>query len=209
MKKIDIVLRFNRPGYIAQPYWTEMYHVIEITKKSGLNRQRSETARSAALKQHLESIGMTLDDFRKLEERAQRPFHQDEDGNIVIKTITECLVEAAMTAKSGIRLMVGSSIRTALHVSPFVTNKKAPDGVWERFAVVTVGSGAKASNQRGLRRSPFIAEFDATGSISFEESLVDPDRLHKFLQYAGANVGVGASRKMGYGRFTVSEFKGS
>jgi len=36
--------------------------------------------------------------------------------------------------------------------------------------------------------------------------MVRPETLKKALEWAGEWVGIGASRKMGFGRFTITEF---
>jgi hypothetical protein len=95
------------------------------------------------------------------------------------------------------------NLRVAVRASDFVTTKYAPDGNWERFAVVTIGTGAKASNQRGYRSNAYICDFRATGSLDVEPEMVEPDALLRLLEFAGRVVGIGASRKMGWGRFTV------
>jgi hypothetical protein len=90
--------------------------------------------------------------------------------------------------------------------------------LWERFAVVSSGTGAKLSNQRGLRRSLFIGAeppddclptgpVNAHGTIGINETMVRPEVLAKALDYAGESVGIGASRKMGWGRFVVRKFE--
>ena len=83
------------------------------------------------------------------------------------------------------------------------TGKSKPDGAWERFAVVSAGTGAKLSNQRGFRSNDYIRQFSGRLTIEFDASLADQSRVRDFITYAGREVGIGASRKMGWGRFTV------
>ena len=78
--------------------------------------------------------------------------------------------------------------------------------MYERYATVTSGTGAKLSNQRALRKSDYICDFEATGSVSINPDYVNPETLHKAIVWGGENVGIGASRKMGWGRFEVREF---
>ena len=47
-------------GYIAEPYWPEMYEYINITKESGMNRARSAANRRKALEEHLRANGSLL-----------------------------------------------------------------------------------------------------------------------------------------------------
>ena len=73
------------------------------------------------------------------------------------------------------------------------TAKTAPDGVWERFATVTSGTGQKLSNQRALRADPYIEDTDATGVIGIDETAIRPEVLWKALTWAGVHVGIGAA----------------
>jgi hypothetical protein len=53
----------------------------------------------------------------------------------------------------------------------------------------------------------FIADFEAVGTLGyFPDEIRNPDELPDFLAYAGQRIGVGASRKMGCGRFVVKAF---
>ena len=80
-------------------------------------------------------------------------------------------------------------------------------GVAAVIAMVTLGTGQKASNQRGLRESPYIADFTATGTIGVDEGFVDPKAVKEAIAWGGQFVGIGASRKMGWGRFELRAFK--
>lgn len=108
-------------------------------------------------------------------------------------------------------------VRTMLRVSAWTTDARPDDAhVWERYAVVTAGTGAKLSNQRALRRNLFVGAnppdgeptkpVTATGTITLDPEMVKPDVLANALVWAGQWVGIGASRKMGWGRFTVVGF---
>jgi hypothetical protein len=78
------------------------------------------------------------------------------------------------------------------------------DGVFERFVTVTSGTGAKLSNQRALRSNEYIANFQSDMALSFSEDIVAPERVRKFWEFVGRDIGVGASRKLGWGRFEVT-----
>jgi len=200
---MNITLTFKEPGYIEHPYWPEQYRKIEIDKKSGINRARTEANRRKALEAYLVEVGMTLDQYKELCAMAARPFHSNGSGHIYIpqEKILSCLVNANDVAPSKMRIQ---NLRVAVSASNFKTTKAAPDGVWERFAVVNMGSGAKASNQRGHRANAYIKDFDAVGTIECVEEMVDPKAVVELLKFAGRVVGIGAARKMGWGRFTLS-----
>jgi len=200
---MNITLNFAEPGYIEHPYWPEMYRRIEIDKRSGVNRARTDANRRKALEAHLVEIGMALDDYKALCVLADRPFHSNGSGHIYIPSekILAALVNANDVAPSKMRIQ---NLRVAVSASNFKTTKTEPDGVWERFAVVTMGSGAKASNQRGHRANAYIKNFTAAGTIECVEEMVEPKAVLELLRFAGRAVGIGAARKMGWGRFTTS-----
>lgn len=201
---LKLNLQFAKPGYIEHPYWPEMYERIEIDKKSGVNRARTDANRRRALEAYLSEINMTLDQYKALCDAANKPFHTYENGNIYIPAdkVIACLVHANNVAPAKNRI---PNLRTALNASDFVTSKTEPDGEWKRFAVVNLGNGAKASNQRGFRSNAYISNFNAVGTIQVEPVMVDPEAVNNLLRFAGRVAGIGACKKMGWGRFTVEE----
>lgn len=216
MNSLEITLRFGQPGYIADPYHAERFKLIEIQKQSGMMRTRSEANRRRALEDHLRANGMTLADYQELERAASRPFFtaptpspppsptppSTPTPTIIIPSdrLLSCLVNANDVAPARRRI---PNLRCAIRATDFVTNRHEPDGVWERFAVVT-GAQGKLSNQRAMRRNAFIRDFTATGTLSHDPEMVKPDTILELLRFAGLNVGIGASRKMGWGRFEVT-----
>jgi hypothetical protein len=201
MLKLSLV--FTEPGFIAHPYFPEVYKLIQIEKESGVNRARSDANKRRALEAYLTEKGMTLDHYEDIKSRAARPFATSDSGEIIIESdkILSALVNADDVAPRNMRI---DSIRTTLRASDFLTGKNAPDGVWERFAVVRSGTN-KLSNQRGFRSSAYISNFTADGTIEYDAEMVNPKTVVALLQFCGRKVGIGASRKMGWGRFTVEE----
>lgn len=205
---IDIEIYFPK-GYIANPYWPELEKLINIQKESGMKRARSAANARAALEQHLKSLDMTLAAYEDLERLAKRPFYTDSDSNIVIPGhhFYGMLVASADTIRAAGRACPPEQVRVRLDASDLSTGKTEPDGVWSRFVTVTSGTGAKLSNQRALREDFYIEDFTAKGSIGFSPEFVRPDTLRTMLEYGGQNIGIGASRKMGWGRFEVVRFE--
>lgn len=217
---ISYQLEVEIHSYIADPYWPERERVINIQKESGMNRARSSANARKALEEYLRANEMTLADYDALVALAERPFYTLDGGGpedtIVIprKQVTAMLVAACDTARAAFRPCPPEQVRVALRTSEWRTNCTVSEAQpWERFVVVSSGTGAKLSNQRGLRRSLFIGADPpddcqptkpvvATGTISINETMVRPETLAKLLEYAGESVGIGASRKMGWGRFT-------
>lgn len=204
--QILITLKFDK--YIADPYWPAQEKVINIGKQSGVNRCRTQEKRDQVLRGHLTKIGMSMEEYRALEAEAARPFYLGDDGAIVIPEhqIYGCLVQTARQATGSVRVCAPEQVRTLLRISNWLTPRRQPDGVFERFVRPMDAKGA-LSNQRSLRSDPFIKDFSATGTLSFDPSVVNEKRLREYVAYAGRETGVGACRKMGYGRFTVADFQ--
>jgi hypothetical protein len=207
MQTMTISTYFER-GYIADPYWPARARLIDIQKQSGLNRARSAANRRKALEEWLNANSMTLADYEALEAKSNEPFYRDGQGNIVIpeNQILSFLVATCDEARSATRPCDPNQVRSRFIAGAWSTGKTKADGVWERFATVSAGTGQKLSNQRGLRRSEYIEKFEAQGSISFDPDYVDPKTLERALAWGGQFVGIGASRKMGWGRFELRSF---
>jgi len=206
MLDYDVVIHFAK-GYIGHPYWPEMARVIDIQKSSGMNRAKSAANRRKALEGYLTANGLTLADYENLEKLSKRPFYMNGKAIIIPSLhMTSFLVATCNAARAAMRPCDPEQVRARFQVSDFATAKKEQDGVWSRFVTVTAGTGAKLSNQRGLRENPYISNFDATGVIIFDEEFVDPQTLETALRWGGQYVGVGASRKMGWGRFDLIGF---
>jgi len=195
-------------GYIADPYWPEIAKLIDIQKQSGMNRAKSSANRRKSLEEHLRANGMTLAEYEALEAKAKRPFYMETSGIVIPENqVMSFLVATCDEARSASRPCAPEQVRSRFVVTSWQTGKQAPDGVWERFATVSSGTGQKLSNQRGLRSSPYIEKFDATGRIQFDDDFVKPDVLRNALDWGGTFVGIGASRKMGWGRFSLTQFE--
>jgi hypothetical protein len=207
-------------SYIAHPYWPERERLINIQKESGMNRARSAANRRKALEEYLRGEGMTLADYDALVALADRQFYTDDDGLIVVpkKHVDGMLVAMCDSIRSANRPCPPDMVRTVLRATAWSTGIAETDaGWWERYAVVSSGTGARLSNQRALRRNAYIGDqppaeveptkrIEAHGVIDINPEMVRPETLKKALEWAGEWVGIGASRKMGFGRFTVTEF---
>lgn len=209
---IHVTLHFPK-GYIGHPYWPEREKLINIQKESGLNRARNPKKRTDSLKAWLDVHQMTMDDYRLLEVRAARPFYTAADvggkgDEIVIPAhqMHGMCAQAADQAPSAVRLASTEQIRTVMTVGDFRTGKHKADGVWERFAVVKSGTGQALSNQRGFRSDPYLSDVTATGTVRLLHDEVE-QKAREFWAWAGREVGVGAARKLDWGRFEVTVWK--
>lgn len=192
-------------NYIAAPYWPEMERLININKESGMSRARSAETRRKTLDSYLAAAGMTRQDYEDLQRLAARPFHVDGDGQIIVPElhVMSMIVATCDRIGSRARPCQPDMARAVISPSPWTTAKTEPDGTWERFAVVSSGTGVRLSNQRALRTNPYIQDASAEGTITVDTSAVRPEVLWKALQWAGTYVGIGAARNMGWGRFRL------
>ncbi len=77
-----------------------------------------------------------------------------------------------------------------------MSDRTAADGVFDRYVKL------EKSNMRNRQRNEFIENFTATGTVSIPSDVKVED-VRRLLEYAIEDIGVGASRKMGYGRGVV------
>jgi hypothetical protein len=129
------------------------------------------------------------------------------------------LVTLCNMARSAMRPCPPNLARSAIRATPWRTNIKPGEAKkWSRYVVVTNGTGSRLSNQRGLRENWYVGseppgdmeptkEVTATGSLDVNQEMVQAKVLEKSLAWAGEWVSIGASRKMGWGRFKLLDFK--
>lgn len=203
---VEFTVTLRVESYIAEPYWPAKDRVVDILKKSGMNRAKSDQKREEALSRYLESVNMSRDDFKKLQAEADAPWYVNAEGMIFIPRhhMSAALVNATVSAPSTVRLKTGE-LRSLLQVGDFITDRKTHDGVFERF-VRAQSQGKILSNQRRMQRSFYIKDARAVGRLAFDPDDTKPEQIEGLLKYAGKYVGVGASRKMAYGRFTIESF---
>lgn len=202
-------LSISVESYIADPYWPEVERVVNIQKKSGMNRAQSDDKREEKLRLYLEQEGLSVKEYAALVVLSKRPWYrQDKDGVIIISRhqLSAALVQACKSAPAGAKIN-RESLRSLVRCEELLTDKQVADGTWRRYVKPTDGKGNPLSNQRSLRENEFIENFMASGRLRIDTATVKVDTLKKLLVYAGKHVGVGASRKMGYGRFIVNSLE--
>lgn len=188
-------------GYIGNPYWPAMERLITLRKQSGVDRARSETKRNQALKAWLDKNNMTMDDYAALEREAVKPFYTTNTGEIVIPAhhFHGFLGATAALAPAAVRLAKPDNIRTIIECSDFATGKMKPDGIYERFVRNPL------TNQRRLQTNEYIADVTAKGQVRLvNDDMFDSAR--EFFAFGGREIGIGAARKMGWGRFEIAEW---
>lgn len=208
-QQVSVVLYFEK-GYIADPYMPEREQLINLQKGSGMNRAKSEEKRAQALRDYLQRQGLSMEDYKRLEVAAQQPWYR-KGGEIIVPShqMYGCMIESARGATATLRPCDPDNLRHVIVVSDFTTGKTVEDGVFARLVMPKSGTGQPLSNQRALRSNPYIEDFHASGTLTFfPNDLRDSGAvLEDFVAWAGQRIGVGASRKMGYGRFDIEAWE--
>jgi hypothetical protein len=190
-------------SYIAEPYWPELDDVINIQKKSGYNRAKSEGKREAALKAYLKQEGISEKEYTSLVEKASRKWYRDDEGRIIVPRhhLAGCLVQTVKTAPAAIRgKFDADSFRHHVRLSDFVTDKTEKDSLFDRYVK------NDATNQRRRSISEVIEDFEAVGSVELSDKFKLKD-FENLLTYALSETGLGSCRKMGFGRGLVEKIE--
>jgi hypothetical protein len=195
-------------NYIAHPYWPARNRVIEIEKKSGVNRQKSDEKRQAALKAECEKEGYTLAQYEQFKIDAAEQWYRRE-GKIIIPRhqLAGAFVQAIGTSPKALRgAFDKDNFRALIQLGDFVTNRTKADGMFSRFAKL------EGSNQRSFQENEYIGRyldvgepFEATGVIGIPNPK-HADTVKSLLCHVVEMIGVGASRKMGFGRGVVKSW---
>ena len=200
MSRKEVTVEIAMESYIAHPYWPEREQLIQIQLLSGINRLKNDDKKLAALKGQLEKDGLTMADYENLKVRAARQWYrvdpEDEISEIVIPRhqIAGCLVETInRTPKALHGVYNADSFRHVVRISWFLTGRNKADGVFRRYVKLDT------SNKRSLQENEVLEHFTAAGTLSVPTD-TKLDALKRFLSYAFDEIGLGAARKMGYGR---------
>lgn len=203
-KSVDIVLEMQ--SYIAHPYWPARNKVIEIQKKSGVNRQKSEEKREAALKAECARQGITFERYHELLVEAAEQWYRAADRKIMIPRhqLAGAIVETIGRSPKALRGMFDKqNFRALIQIGDFRTVLTEPSGIFRRFVKL------ETSNQRNWQENEYIGiyldvgkPFSATGKVSMADHRQE-DAVKALLTKAVEDTGVGAARKMGFGRGRV------
>lgn len=203
MKSFKIEMLLN--NYIAHPFWPETNLCIDIEKKSGVNRQKSEDKRKAALEAECGKREMTYADYLAAKVKATEQWYKNEHNQIFIPRhqVAGALVQTIGTSPKALRgEFTKDDFRCAVQISDFVTDRTKSDGTFTRFVKL------EGSNQRSLQSNDYIGiyldkgtQVLACGTISLVSEDVKTQVTVKGLFNAMVTrIGLGAARKMGFGR---------
>ena len=200
----NITLSFGELGYIACPYWPEIEWLVKLEQKAGLHPRHGADKRKKLLETYCTDNGISLDQVDAARKKvADEHWYREPDGGIYIPAsqFSGCLVQALAThplkkevAQDQLRSFVALS---KLTISP---PKMKADGIYERYVK------NPDTNLRRLQCDEYIANFEARGTVTFVQTIVQPDSLESLIRFAGRWVGVGSARKMSRGRYDLTEF---
>ena len=209
MTTLNVV--FEMQNYIAHPFWPAKNTCIEIEKKSGVNRLKNEEKREAALKAECKRQGITYKQYQALQKEAAEEWYRRPDRTIYIPRhqIAGALVQLIGSSPVALRGKFDKdNFRALVQVSDFETTLKGPTGVFERFVK------RESSNQRSFQKNEYIGTyldkgkpFTAKGTIGVtgeKEAEKEIETIKALLSAVLEKTGIGAARKMGFGRGKVS-----
>jgi hypothetical protein len=208
MIHVNVTLEIT--SYIAHPYWPAKNQCIEIEKKSGVNRQKSEEKRVSALKAECQHQGISYDRYLELREEARSEWYRRADGTIYIPRHQLAGMFVQMIAGSPKALrgpFDKDNFRALVQVGDFETDLKEPSGTFSRFVKLD------GSNQRSFQENQYLGQYLDQGSSFTARGVItiaDPkneDTVRALLNESIQRVGLGAARKMGFGRGRVAEWK--
>jgi len=209
---VEVKVEMQMQSYIAHPFWPARNRVIEIEKKSGVNRQKSDDKRLAALKAECQRQGYTYEQYEQFKIEAARQWYRSNGpkSKIMIPRhqIAGALVQAIATSPKALRGEFDKdNFRALVQIGDFLTDRTEPSGIFGRFVKL------EGSNQRSWQENEYIGkyldngtEFKAAGVIAFAEPKSE-DTIKALLTKAVETTGVGAARKMGFGRGKIESWK--
>ena len=207
MDRKILTVTVKMESYIAHPFWPEKERLIQIELHAHLKLLKNEDKKAAALKGQLDKEGLTMADYEALQVRAAREWYRidphDDASEIVVPRhqIAGCLVETINRTPKAINGGYNAdSFRHVVRMSDFGTGKMTGDRVYSRYVKLD------GSNKRSLQENAVIENFSMTGKVSVKPD-VKPEPLARLLAYAFDEVGIGAARKMGFGRGTLLSCK--
>lgn len=210
--KINVSLQFNELGYVGKPFWPEISQLIDISHD--VHPKLGDAKKAAALQAACEKRGLTVADYKTVQERAARPFYtadESRNGEIIIpaRVFQSFINNTCQSAPKALEAYKSKGL-TFIGVKPgdgnggrfFRSGKTVEDAaLFSRYVVLA------ESNQRSMQSDWFLPNFVATGVIDLDEEVITAEKLCRLIEYGGRWYGIGSCRPQGYGRFTVSRWE--
>jgi hypothetical protein len=177
-----------------------------------VNRQKSDDKRLAALQAECDRQGVTYRRYLEMKALSKRQFYQRDAGLIYIPRhqVAGALVQCIGGSPKALRgNFTKDNFRALVQIGDLETDRKEKSGVFGRFVKL------EGSNQRSWQENEYIGQyldagepFSARGVLSIPNGDDKTEQTVKSLFVATVkNIGVGAARKMGFGRGEVLEWK--
>ena len=206
---VEIELKMHR--YIAHPFWPVTSACINIEKKSGVNRQRTEEKRVAALKAECQKQDITYDRYLEMKEEAKEQFYRREPGGEIVIPRHQLAGAFVQTIGQSPKALRGpytkDNFRSQVDIGDFATGLTVASGTFLRLVKLDT------SHQRPWQENAFIGQYLDKGEPFIAKGKLDVHDARQvkvveaLLKVVVGDVGVGASRKMGFGRGKILVFK--
>lgn len=191
-------------NHISHPYWAEKELTIRIEKDSGCNRLKSPEKKVSAIKAQCDIVGISYESYLDAVKAAKAQWYM-QNGKIYIPRhqIHGALVQAVGLAPKALRgVFTKDNFRAMVQISDFVSNKTSPDGIYTRYVKDAV------SNMRRLTQNEYVGEYlDKGAPVEFKGTICCDDNklenVKRLMTEVVTNIGIGACRKMGWGRGEV------
>lgn len=207
---VELSVTIKMANYIAHPFWPAKNLCIDIEKTSGVNRQKSDDKRKAALEAECSKRGITYDDYQAARKEAARQWYTNAAGKIIIPRhqMAGAIVQTIGGSPKALRGGFDKdNFRALVQMGDFVTERETPDGVFGRFVSL------EGSNQRSWQENEYIGRYlDSGEPFVAKGMMVVLDKKSEatakaLFAKAVEGTGVGAARRMGFGRGKVLSFK--
>lgn len=192
-------------GYIANPYWPEVEWCLKIEQKAGVHPRHKDDKKRKLIEHYCNQNGISLADFDAARVKiATQRWYFDKNGDIYIPRhhISGMLVQTIQghRLKSSVNV---DQLRSFLQVydAEVLPKKQKLDFMFSRYIK------NPESNMRRLQEDEVISDFVAVGTLNFNPDIFNIRDVEDLFSYGGRWVGIGSSRKMGYGRYSVKEMK--
>lgn len=199
--RLRITIQLER--YIAHPYPPEKTLVINMAKETKY-AMLGEAKRAKALAAWLAKKGISQAEWSRIQEESQKQWHKNGEGKIIIpagrflSALAATIDNNPKNARCGFDLQ---NTRGKIKATDFVCEKTEADGVFTRPVRLD------KSNQRSEQSNEYIVNAVFVGELDVPIMPNKVDDFSRILSTMVEDTGIGAARKMGYGRGTIREIK--
>jgi hypothetical protein len=190
--------------YIAHPYWPEVHWLFSLDKAALIHPKHSAAKKDQILQAHCKNEGIAWQDVLDARTKiATEQWYKDTDGNII--------VPRHHLVCSWIQSLRNHPMKKQIKVEQFRTFCNCTDGIVTPAKKVCDGKfrrycSSEESNLRRLQEHEEIRDFQVTTEVTFMANILTTKELTNLIKFAGVYFGMGAARKMDYGRYMVVSF---